>query len=294
MSTQAHCGVVGLGTLGRPIAILIAKAGFPVAAYDPRPEAGEGLAAHGIELCQSNRALAARCELICVWVQNDAQCEAAFGGEHGLLAGARPGSAIAIQSTLHPDTVKRMGALAQEHGVDLLDAPVAGKGYLSLEDGSFSALIGGDPALLERFRPLFSLFANNIVHCGGLGAGQATKLAHNTMTYLGYLALQESSDLARAAGVRDGVLEQVASHSGALSTSMQIMHRVREERRAGRDDTPRDVLQRYCEVLVKDLRVAVELARENGLELPGAELTATRPERIHGISASSPGSAREV
>jgi 3-hydroxyisobutyrate dehydrogenase-like beta-hydroxyacid dehydrogenase len=283
MSKKTRCGVVGLGTLGRPIAILMARAGFPVVGHDPRPEAGEGLAEYGIELCKTNRELAAQCELICVWVQNDAQCDAAFHGEEGLLAGARPGSAIAIQSTLHPETVKQLGALAKERGIDLLDAPVAGKGFLSLEDKSFSALIGGDEGVLERFRPILELFADNIVHTGDLGAGQATKLSHNTMTYLSYLALQESTDLARATGVRDGVLEQVATHSGVLSPAMKTLLGVRDQRRAGNDPTPPDVLRRYVEVLVKDLSIAVELGRANGVEMPGAAVTSARGEIIHAL-----------
>jgi 3-hydroxyisobutyrate dehydrogenase-like beta-hydroxyacid dehydrogenase len=283
MAKGVRCGVVGLGTLGRPIAILMARGGFSVVAYDPRPEAGEGLGEHGVELCETNRALAERSDLICVWVQNDAQCEVAFKGDEGLLAGARAGSAIAIQSTLHPNTVKGLGAVAKAQGIDVLDAPVAGKGYLSLEDGSFSALIGGDSAVLERFRPIFEVFSNNIIHAGELGAGQMAKLSHNTMTYLSYLALQEATDLARAAGVREGVLEQIATHSGVLSPSMKTLLTIREQRLAGNDDTPAETLVRYLEVLVKDLRVAADLGAAHGLEMPGAELTATRGEQIHGI-----------
>lgn len=277
-------GIVGTGILGRGVAEKLLARDFPLAVYDPRREALEGLAARGALACASNRELATHCDRICVWVQNDEQCEQALGGDSGLLAGIRPGAAIAIHSTVHPRTVQQLAERCARQEIPLIDAPVAGQGVMSLERGDFWMLAGGDERVLERFRAIAETFCERILACGPLGSGAVLKLAHNVATYVGYVAAVEAQALARAAGVREGLLEAVTQASGTLSPAMKLMLVTRDRRLGGAADAFGDAQMRtYAAILEKDLRVAIEVANERGLALPAAALVSQRAEFIYAL-----------
>ncbi len=277
-------GIVGTGILGRGVAERLLARDLALAVYDPRREALAGLAERGALVCASNRELAGHCDRVCVWVQNDEQCQRAVAGEDGLLAGLAPGAAIAIHSTVHPRTVRELFELCAARSVALIDAPVAGQGVRSLERGDFWMLAGGDEPAIERFRAIAESFCSRVLVCGPLGSGAVLKLAHNVATYLGYLAAIEAQALARAAGVRPGLLEAVTQASGTLSPAMQLMLETREQR-LGRDANAfGDAQMRtYAEILEKDLRVALEVANEHGLELPGAALASQRARFLYAL-----------
>lgn len=264
-------GIVGVGILGRGIAERLLARGIAATLFDPRREAVAGLAEQGARVARSNRELAGECDRICIWVQNDEQCEAALVGAEGVLAGIRAGAAIAVHSTVHPRTIERLGAHCAERGVPLVDAPVAGQGVNSLARGDFWMLAGGDLRVVERFRSVAEVFCEKIVHCGPLGSAAVLKLAHNVATYVGYQAIVEAQALARAAGVREGLLEAVAESSGTLSPAMRLMLESRDKRLANAPGAFSDTqMQTFAEILEKDLRVAIEVANERGLALPGA------------------------
>lgn len=265
-------GFIGLGHLGHPICQRLLERGFELAVYDLRPDVVHDL---GAVACKSARDVAERCELIQVCVQTDDQCEEVVLGTDGLLAGARPGQAIAIHSTVRPDTVRELERAARERGVDVVDAPLAGRGPFSVRDGSFWILAGGDAAAIERFRPLFDPISARILLTGPVGTGSALKLAHNVMVYLSFLAAQEAADLARATGVRLDVLEAVASATGTLSERMLVYLEQREggyARARAEGLTSSADLAVYAGILEKDLRDAIEVAADLGVRLPGAEL----------------------
>ncbi|MCH2169688.1 NAD(P)-dependent oxidoreductase [Myxococcota bacterium] len=277
-------GIVGAGTLGRGISERLLDRGFEVSVYDPRGEATEGLEKRGARVCPSNRELASHSELICVWVQNDEQCREALLGDEGVLAGAGSNAAIAIHSTVHPGTVTDLAGAASRQKIPLIDAPVAGQGVMSLERGDFWMLGGGDESVLERFRSVAETFCERLLHCGPLGTGAIVKLSHNVATYTGYLAIVEAQTLARAAGVREGVLESVAEASGTLSDAMQLMLQSRDRRERDLPEAFSDERMRvYADILQKDLRVAMEVAAEHGVTLNGAANTASLADFIYGL-----------
>lgn len=274
-------GFIGLGHMGHPICQRLLERGFALAVHDQQPEAARGLAA---TVCKNPREVAERCELVQVCVQTDEQCEQVILGPEGLLAGARPGQAIALHSTVRPGTARELAQSARACGVDLVEAPLAGRGPLSVRDGSFWILAGGNAAAIERFRPLFEPISARILLTGPVGSGSAVKLAHNVMVYLSLLAAQEAADFARATGVRVEVLEAVASATGTLSERMYVHLEQRESgyaraRTEGLSVGAAD-LQAYGEVIAKDLRDAIEVADEHGLQLPGAELAASLAHRF--------------
>src|SRR5690349_21062362 len=120
-------GFIGLGNMGKPMAVNIAKSGgFDLMVYDLRPEPMQELAALGAKTARSAQEIGAHGEIIELVVVDDAQVEAVTVEEGGVLSSARPGSIIAVHSTVHPRTVRNLAAMAQAKGVTVIDAEVSG------------------------------------------------------------------------------------------------------------------------------------------------------------------------
>jgi 3-hydroxyisobutyrate dehydrogenase-like beta-hydroxyacid dehydrogenase len=214
-------------------------------------------------------------------VQDDDQCSAVVDEA---LTTAAPGSVIVVHSTVLPATVQRLGELAAARGVEVLDAPLAGTGEAGVRDATMWALVGGSPSTIDRTQPLLARYTARVLRTGALGSGAALKLAHNVFVYLGYRAVQEAHDLARAAGVADGLLAEVSTASGMMSPSFRVYHDIYEHR-VGLPDGEREPgpFATYASILEKDLRQAVEVAAGFGLQLPVAELVRHRGEEIYRV-----------
>lgn len=274
-------GVVGLGLIGGTLARRLMKTGAPVVVFDLKPEAVQTAVAAGAIAAKSSGDLAGRCDIILVCVQNDDECVAAIADEGGLLDGARPGCCIAVLSTVMPATIVSLGARAAEQGVHLVDTPVAGRGMFSVEEGTMSVLVGDDGDLFARLQPTLERFGSRILPAGGLGSGAALKLAHNVVVYAGFAAMIEAVDLTRAAGVREGLLEEVTQASGAMSDlsafTLPFYKHFRDEPHTVDED---EALQVAAALLNKDLSDAVALGRSYGVSLPVAELLSRSGDKI--------------
>jgi 3-hydroxyisobutyrate dehydrogenase-like beta-hydroxyacid dehydrogenase len=259
-------GFIGLGNMGKPMAINLAKAGFDLMVYDLRPEPMQELAALGAKCAHSAHDISKHAEIIELVVVDDDQVEAVTLEEGGVLGAARAGTVIAIHSTVHPRTVRKVAALAQAKGVIVIDAEVSG-GERGAYAKTLCYMIGGDKRAFERCRPLFATSASNIFHLGDLGAGAITKLAHNLIVYVNMLAASEGMKLAQTAGVDLAEMEQVV-HAGAAQS--RVADHWSQQRRLGATYTtgPAGLIQ----LIHKDLRLALELGHDLGVSLPGAAL----------------------
>ena len=278
-----RAGFVGLGSIGRPMARRLRGAGLATTVYDLVPSAIEELVAAGAAAASSPRAVAAASDVVGVCVRDDADVQAVVLGDDGLLAGAAAGSVIAIHSTILPRTVRELGATARARGVGLVDACVTG-GPTGAEQGRLTYMVGGDPADVERCRPVFASAARSIVETGALGTGAATKLCNNLMTYLGFLAAFEATTLARAAGLATRAFEEVTRSNGNLTDQMQMflmLHRLPDEQR--REPGFQQMLRGYTTLAEKDLAVTLAFARELGLALPGTGLCQQLMARVYGL-----------
>src|ERR671915_745690 len=159
-------GFIGLGRIGRPMAVNILSAGFDLTVHDSREEAVKALADRGAKAATSPREVAEAADVIELAVVDDAQVEEVLGGRRGVLEGAHLGTIIAIHSTVYPETVKRLGKVAEAKGVQVIDAPVSG-GEAGAREKSLCYMVGGDRTLLERCRRVFSTSASDIFHMGG-------------------------------------------------------------------------------------------------------------------------------
>jgi 3-hydroxyisobutyrate dehydrogenase-like beta-hydroxyacid dehydrogenase len=267
-------GFIGLGNIGKPMAINVAKAGFDLMVYDLREDPLKELAALGAKVARSAQEIGAHGEIIELVVVDDAQVEAVTLGEGGVLNGAKPGSVIAIHSTVHPKTVRKVAELAKAKGVDVIDAQVSG-GERGAEAKTLCYMVGGDKALFERCRPVFATSGANILHLGDLGSGAIAKLAHNLIVYVNMLAASEGMHLAEKAGLDPKVLQDVVRVSAGQSRVADNWLQQRKLR-----DTYTTGPQGLMQLIHKDLRLALELGHDIGLTLPGAALTQQLIDRV--------------
>lgn len=194
-SEISRVGFVGLGNIGKPMAERIAISPFALTVFDHVPELMRDLQVLGAHAANSLGDVAERSDLVAIVVQTTEQVQSVILGEGGLLASMRPGSIIAIHSTMSLSAIKEIGSRCSARGVNVLDAAVSG-GDVGARAGKLTFMIGGDEAVLERCRPLFGHMAAQIFLLGDLGAGQAGKLANNLLYNAGVVAAVESMRLA--------------------------------------------------------------------------------------------------
>jgi 3-hydroxyisobutyrate dehydrogenase-like beta-hydroxyacid dehydrogenase len=213
-------GFIGLGSQGGPMARRIAEAGYPLRLWARRPQTLEPFADTGAKAAGSPADLAADSDLICVCVRADADVEEVITGPGGVLDGLAEGSVIAVHSTVHPDTCRRLAALAAEKGARLIDATVSGGGPAAAA-GRLLVMAGGDAETVEFCRPVFASYADPIVHLGPVGAGQVTKLLNNLLftAHLGTAASLLS--LGQSLGVDPLRLADVISNGSGNSFALQ-------------------------------------------------------------------------
>jgi 3-hydroxyisobutyrate dehydrogenase len=281
-------GLVGLGFIGASIGERLLVTGEPPHVLDVVPERVEALVAKGAIAAGSARDLASRCDLVLVCVQTDEQCLDLVTGADGLLSAARPGSVIAVLSTISPHTIDTLAASAGAAGVALLEVPMAGQGAKSVADASMFVLAGGDDAVRERCRPTLERFAR-VIETGPLGSGAALKLAHNVMVYVSRIGTLEAVELARAAGVRDGLVAELTAQTGTLSEQSSVWLGIYEARRRGETDPVLDAnMVTAADLYAKDLRHAVALGAEHGIDLAASAAAIPFADQIYLVRDHAP------
>jgi len=252
-------GFVGLGTMGGAMAANVARAGFEVSAWNRTPGRAAELGELGVHLVASPAEVAAASEVVVTIVSDTPDVEAVLFGEAGVAAGATPGSIVVDMSTIAPSATRDFAARLGARGVRMLDAPVSG-GSEGAKKGSLSIFVGGDPADLERVRPILASMGTTITHVGPIGAGQAVKAVNQVILAGAYLGVAEGIVLAIKAGL--DVDQVVAALSGGAAQSWVLANR------SGRmldNDYP---LGFKVALHRKDLGIALQLARETGTALP--------------------------
>jgi 3-hydroxyisobutyrate dehydrogenase-like beta-hydroxyacid dehydrogenase len=276
-------GFVGLGQMGAPMAGRLV--GWPggVVVCDARPSATAPLAEAGALVAGSPRALAEQADLVSVMVRDDVEVREVLLGEEGVIRSARPGTVVAVHSTLRPDTAPELAADAAPYGVVVVDAPVTG-GLLAAHDGSLAVMVGGPAAAVDRLRPAFARWAALIVHAGPAGSGTRANLARALVQYVAYAAAGEARRLADAAGLDLGDLAAVVRHSdAALGGPAAVMERDSAQPLSPADDWY-GALARVRDAGEADLGLALALGRDLGVDLPLADLARDRLAEALGVA----------
>ncbi len=210
--TDLKLGYIGLGNMGAPMATKMTEWPGGVTVYDIRTEAMTPLAEKGASLADSVADVAAA-DIVHVTVLDDAQVREVVGE---LAAHAKPGTVIAIHSTISDTTAVELAADLKRQGIHIVDAPVSG-GAAAAAKGELATMVGAEREVYERIKPAFKHWAAMVIHAGEPGAGTRMKLARNMLTFTSYAAACEAMKLAEAAGLDLQALGRVVRHTDALT-----------------------------------------------------------------------------
>jgi 3-hydroxyisobutyrate dehydrogenase-like beta-hydroxyacid dehydrogenase len=257
-------GFIGLGSQGGPMARAIVDGGYETTLWARRPASLDPYADTAAKIAGSPAELGATTDLVCLCVVADADVEEVLDGDSGVLAGMTDGGVVAIHSTVHPDTCRRLAEKAAAKGVSLIDAPVSG-GAPAVAEKRLLVMVGGDPEIVERCRPVFETYANPVVRLGGLGSGQVAKLLNNLMFTANLANAKTTLELGEALGVSATSLAAVLTRGSASSSALNSIAT------AGGS---LDVISQIAGALLrKDVRLVVDIADRRGAS-PGAVLDA--------------------
>lgn len=257
--------VVGLGAMGRHMALNLARKGAAVRGYDVKSD--PACAAHENFVLAKSAAEALRgARAVLLSLPDTPDVEQALLGPGGAIEHLDRGALVVDTSTISPEATRRFSAALAERGIALVDAPVSG-GVKGAEAASLTIMAGGEESAFGRARPVLEAIGKTINHFGPSGAGQAVKLCNQVVCTMHIQAACEAFALARANGVDLGKVREALLGGAAGSWILQNHGPLIIER----DDTPHFRI----DLQAKDLRLACELAAALKLPLPGANLVAS-------------------
>jgi 3-hydroxyisobutyrate dehydrogenase len=256
-------GFIGLGIMGRPMARNLRSAGYDLVVWNRSRPGIDALVAEGALEATSPREVAERTSVVFTMVGDSPDVEQVALGAGGIIEGARDGVVHIDMSTVSPAVTRSVAERYAAAGVEMLDAPVSG-GEQGAIDGTLSIMAGGRRETFERCLPLFEVLGRKIVYCGPSGAGQTVKLCNQVVVALNNLAMCEALVLSAKAGVPPAtMLEAVTAGAAASWALSNLAPRVLQG-----DFNPGFKVAHQQ----KDLRLALEVARERSLPLPGSAL----------------------
>ncbi|MDA1093506.1 MAG: NAD(P)-dependent oxidoreductase [Acidobacteria bacterium] len=261
-------GFIGLGTMGRHMALNLMAGGHAMAVFARRAEAAQPLVDAGATAYDSPAAVAEHSDVIFTMVTGtrDVQ-EVLLGGEHpgaGLLVGARPGSLVIDMSTIDPSATRALATTLAAAGIDMLDAPVSG-GPQGAADASLTIMVGGPEPAFERARPLFDLLGTTVTHLGPSGAGHTTKACNQLALLVTAQGTAEALTLAARCGLDVEQVRRVLMGGVASSRVLDLFG----SRMASRDFRAGIESRLYH----KDMDIALRLGHACGAVLPAAAVT---------------------
>lgn len=262
MST-IRIGFVGTGTMGKPMARNLLRAGFTVTAYNRTRARAEELAAEGVRVADSAQSAAENADVIITIVSDTPDVREVILGEEGIARTARPGSVVVDMSTISPRVTREIAGDLQARGIEMLDAPVSG-GEKGAVEGTLSIMAGGKRDVFERCRPVFEAMGKRLVYCGGHGQGQMVKLCNQIAIVSNLVACAEAVTFAKKAGLEPLTMIEAVGAGAAGSWVINVLG----PKMATHDFAPGFMVK----LQQKDIRLVMEAAHELGVSLPGAAL----------------------
>jgi 2-hydroxy-3-oxopropionate reductase len=193
-------GFIGLGIMGKPMAVNLIKAGYRLVVYDLRYEPVTELLKNGAEKSSSPKLLAEISDVIITMLPDSPEVKDAVLGKEGVLSGARPGTILVDMSSIAPAASIEIYKKAKEKGIEMLDAPVSGGEPKAIE-GTLSIMVGGDQNVFVQVEDILKVMGSSVVRVGEIGSGNMTKLANQIIVALNIAAVSEAMVLAEKAGV---------------------------------------------------------------------------------------------
>ena len=261
---ETRIGWIGTGVMGASMVSHLIDAGFQATVYSRTRDKAEPVLAKGAEWADSPRAVAEASDVIFAIVGFPSDVREVMLGEDGALAGSKPGNVLVDMTTSEPSLAIEIHEAAQARDVHSVDAPVSG-GDVGAKNGTLSIMIGGDDEVVQALQPCWDAMGGTIVHQGGAGAGQHTKMVNQILIATNMIGVCEALLYGQKAGLDlPTVLESVG---GGAAASWSLSHL--GPRIMGNNFDPGFFVEHF----IKDMGIALSEAKTLGLSLPGLALS---------------------
>ncbi len=258
--------VIGLGAMGSPIAGRLVETGHAVIGFDQREETLGALVKQGVRRAHRPADCCAA-DVVLIVVATADQLRDVVLGEHGVLAGVRPGRSplLVVMSTVSAKTVRQLGRAAREYGVSLVDAPVSG-GAIRAREGTLTIMLGATESDAARAKPALDSLSKDLFHCGPVGAGETVKIVNNIICAANVFVTAEAYRLATEAGLTLSEITpilEVSTGRNFLSVSADYV----AEHFSSLTES-RALFDATLAIMCKDMGLAAELVADSGGAYP--------------------------
>ncbi len=262
---MTNIAFIGLGIMGAPMSVHLAKAGHSVAGYNRTPDKTQPLVEAGGRAADSIASAVADADVVAVMVPDSPDVQEVLTGEDGVFANAKPGTLVIDFSTIRPDVTVELAEAARQGGFRLLDAPVSG-GEAGAKNAALSIMVGGDKADFDEAKPLFDVVGKTVVHVGPSGSGQTVKAANQLIVAANIQAVSEAMVFLEAYGVDTAAALEVLG--GGLAGSAVLNQK--KQNMLTRSFEPGFRIDLHH----KDMGIVTAAAREAGVIIPLGSLVA--------------------
>ena len=278
-----RCGFIGLGEMGKALAVNLPRKGLPTLVYDLNEAAIREIVKAGAKPAGSTREVARNADVIGVCVPADHHVRAVLCGPDGVFANAEKGAIVAIHSTIHPATMEEMATQGAKHGVDVLEVPVAG-GHVRAAKGDGFYMVSGEPAAFEKARPYLEAAASKIIFAGAYGNAAKLKLALNVLTNVSFAASLEACLLAKAMGLPQELFEEGGTATTMLNAlHLQYLSPYKMPKEARHSAGLQSYMRGRMEIAQKDLGLALQMAHDHGIAMPVTGLVTQLLAKVYGV-----------
>lgn len=263
-------GFIGLGIMGKPMAINLLKSGYEVRIL-ASSQAADEVSAKGAIVVTSKRQLASESDIIITMLPDSPEVEETINGADGILSSIKPGKLFIDMSTIAPAVSRTIYNQMKEKGADALDAPVSG-GQVGAESASLSIMVGGNESSFERALPIFHALGKNIVLIGEPGSGQTTKACNQLIVGVTIQAVAEAFALAEKSGVNTEKMREVLLGGFAQSRILDL----HGQRIINKNFKPGFKVKLHR----KDMGIILEAGEQAGISLRAAQLVSNQMDKI--------------
>jgi 3-hydroxyisobutyrate dehydrogenase-like beta-hydroxyacid dehydrogenase len=251
--------MIGLGTMGGPMAANLLRKGYSVTVYNRTPGKTDELRELGADIAQSPRDTAKKSDVLFTMISNDAAIEEVYYGSEGILEGIKPGMTVIDSSTISPALARRLASDVEERFADFLDAPVTGSKPAAI-NGTLVFMVGGKPEVVEDNRDILLAMGSKVLQMGGNGSGAIAKLAHNTIVGINAAGLIEGMTIAAAGDIDASSFLELVQSGGAASKQAELKgNKIIQEDYS---------VQFSLALMLKDLRLSSVLSDNLGVTTP--------------------------
>ncbi|KPL60002.1 NAD(P)-dependent oxidoreductase [Rossellomorea vietnamensis] len=271
LTKETVIGFIGTGVMGKSMAGHILEAGFPVVIYNRTKHKAADLIDRGAKWADTSKELAEASDIVITIVGYPSDVEEIYLGDKGILRYLKQGSITIDMTTSSPTLANEIFTIGKEKGISTLDAPVSG-GDIGAKEARLSVMVGGEENTFNLAKPLLELMGSNVIYQGKSGAGQHTKMCNQITIASNMMGVSEALLYAKKSGLNpENVLKSITSGAaGSWSLSNLVPRMIEQDYAPGF----------YVKHFIKDLKIALDSAKEMELRTPGLELALSLYEQL--------------